>query len=217
MTIQKTWSGFLRQWLFLMIHLITKMDKTTNLLCAMSLTLSNKSWQKNSIKENASNMFCSLITCSTCSRIQYKDQNSMSLTKLWEKERERERLGGEIYAKHSTVLLSEKEELFNIRPGLRQPDLVLVGEDGKPRTGEFQKGLELGRLEVPSKQGVQFPPHVCPAKYLDNKLWISSELQQQKTCLYRLQYARCLWWFVVTDTLGKDTCYSSCKVGFYTY
>lgn len=43
---------------------------------------------------------------------------------------------------------------------MRQPALVLVGEDSNPRTGKFQKSFELGRLEGPSKQGVQFPTHV---------------------------------------------------------
>lgn len=77
-----------------------------------------------------------------------------------ERERERYRVQN-IYTKESSLLVTQLQEFFDVRTGLRTPDLVLVLEDSNPRNGKLSKRFDFGYLQVPAKQSIQCSAHFC--------------------------------------------------------
>ncbi|PON59543.1 LOW QUALITY PROTEIN: hypothetical protein PanWU01x14_159010 [Parasponia andersonii] len=103
-----------------------------------------------------SNIFCSLITCSTC---QYHISQNQNLG-LYQKEKtdsnqehtctsthsksiiykglltqKKKKVLQLAYAKKSPIMVTELEELNDVRPGLGGPNLTLVFENCKARDG----------------------------------------------------------------------------------
>ncbi|PON94446.1 hypothetical protein TorRG33x02_096930 [Trema orientale] len=95
-----------------------------------------------------SNIFCSLIRCSTC---QYHISQNQNLG-LYQKDtctythskfliykglltQKKKKVLQLAYAKKSPIMVAELEELNDVRPGLGGPNLTLVFENCKARDG----------------------------------------------------------------------------------
>lgn len=120
----------------------------------MRWTLSIKRLQYPSILSYTLNMFCSLITCSTCKNTTPEIKKPILVKKcqIWESKRWKQWS----YAKQSSFMMTHLQKLKNIGTSLFASNFTLILKNREARESETHERLEFRSLEASSRQSIQF-------------------------------------------------------------